>query len=90
VSATVAKYHHKQAGGKAVRPDSRQPGSPRRAAERLKDLEAYRQRTGIAWKKIAARCGLNASVIWPWRAGRQVPSEYTLDKVERFHSGKKS
>jgi hypothetical protein len=77
VSPAVAKYHHKEAGGKVVRPASRLSGSPRRAAELSKHLEAYRERTEMTLKAVAACCGLTPSVLSLWAAGREVPSDYT-------------
>jgi hypothetical protein len=88
VSPNVANYHHKRVGGKALRSDSTWLGSPRRAAERLKRLESYRERTRITWKELAARCGLTAPLFSMWHAGKRVPSDYTLNAVERFLSSR--
>jgi DNA-binding CsgD family transcriptional regulator len=88
VSPNLANYHHQRAGGKALRPaDSTWPGSPRRAAELFSRLEAYRERTGMTWKEVAARCGLTAPLFSLWHAGKRVPSDYTLNAVERFLAG---
>ncbi|HEY0793559.1 MAG TPA: helix-turn-helix transcriptional regulator, partial [Chthoniobacterales bacterium] len=87
VSPKVARCHHRQAGGKPARSDSTWPGSPRRAAEVLERPEMYRQRTGLTWKELAARCGSSARLVSQCHTGKRVPSDYTLNKVEGFLSG---